>query len=128
MKYGECICPLSWSLQCNFVRDGKCSERGIFLGILFHHDGMYARKRSLPLCMYSVLQTISLILCSLRVLQDCNEANKTAAKISGCLLLYSLQNGLRNPPAYIYQGISLPIGWILASTWRSIKTPFARAL
>jgi hypothetical protein len=23
MKYGECICPLSWSVHCNFVRDGK---------------------------------------------------------------------------------------------------------
>jgi hypothetical protein len=23
MKYRECICPLSWSVHCNFVRDGK---------------------------------------------------------------------------------------------------------
>ncbi len=22
-KWGECICPISWSVQCNFIRDGK---------------------------------------------------------------------------------------------------------
>ncbi len=27
MKYGECICPLSWSALCNFVRDGRYSGR-----------------------------------------------------------------------------------------------------
>jgi hypothetical protein len=27
MKYREWICPLSWSVHCNFVRDGKYSER-----------------------------------------------------------------------------------------------------
>jgi hypothetical protein len=28
MKQGECICPLSWSVHSNFVRDGSYSERG----------------------------------------------------------------------------------------------------
>jgi hypothetical protein len=23
MKQGECICPLSWSIHCNFICDGK---------------------------------------------------------------------------------------------------------
>jgi hypothetical protein len=27
------------------------------LGLFFHHDGMYARKWSLPLCVYSVGET-----------------------------------------------------------------------
>jgi hypothetical protein len=28
MKQGQCICPLSWSVHCNFTGEGKCSERG----------------------------------------------------------------------------------------------------
>jgi hypothetical protein len=28
MKQGQCICPLSWSVHCNFIGDGKCNERG----------------------------------------------------------------------------------------------------
>ncbi len=28
MKQGECVCPLSWSVHCNFTGDGKCNERG----------------------------------------------------------------------------------------------------
>ncbi len=28
MKQGLCVCPLSWSLHCNFTDDGKCNERG----------------------------------------------------------------------------------------------------
>ncbi len=28
MKQGECICPLSWSIRCSFVRDGNYSEGG----------------------------------------------------------------------------------------------------
>jgi hypothetical protein len=24
MKQGQCICPLSWSVHCNFTGDGKC--------------------------------------------------------------------------------------------------------
>ncbi len=28
MKQGWCICPLSWSVHCNFTGDGKCNERG----------------------------------------------------------------------------------------------------
>ncbi len=28
MKQGQCICPLSWSVHCNFTGDGKCNERG----------------------------------------------------------------------------------------------------
>ncbi len=28
MKQGQCICPLSWSVHCNFTVDGKCNERG----------------------------------------------------------------------------------------------------
>jgi hypothetical protein len=28
MKQGQCICPLSWSVRCNFTGEGKCNERG----------------------------------------------------------------------------------------------------
>jgi hypothetical protein len=28
MKQGQCICPLSWSIHCNFTFDGNSSERG----------------------------------------------------------------------------------------------------
>jgi hypothetical protein len=28
MKQGQCICPLSWSVHCNFTGKGKCNERG----------------------------------------------------------------------------------------------------
>jgi hypothetical protein len=28
MKQGYCVCPLSWSVHCNFTGDGKCNERG----------------------------------------------------------------------------------------------------
>ncbi len=28
MKQGQCICPLSWSVHCNFTGDGNSSERG----------------------------------------------------------------------------------------------------
>ncbi len=29
MKQGQCICPLSWSVHCNFTGDGKCNEKGV---------------------------------------------------------------------------------------------------
>ncbi len=62
-EIGEC--PLSWSVHSNFVCDGKYSERGWActphphqrLSWFFHHDGMYARNRPLPLCVYSVMTT-----------------------------------------------------------------------
>jgi hypothetical protein len=28
MKQDKCVCPLSWSVHCNFTGDGKCNERG----------------------------------------------------------------------------------------------------
>jgi hypothetical protein len=28
MKQGWCVCPLSWSVHCNFTGDSKCNERG----------------------------------------------------------------------------------------------------
>ncbi len=28
MKQGKCVCPLSWSVHCNFTGDGKCKKRG----------------------------------------------------------------------------------------------------
>ncbi len=28
LKQGQCICPLSWSVHCNFTGEGKCNERG----------------------------------------------------------------------------------------------------
>jgi hypothetical protein len=28
MKQGQCICPLSWSVHCNFTGEGKCNKRG----------------------------------------------------------------------------------------------------
>ncbi len=62
-EMGGGICPLSWSVLYNFVRDDRYNERGwacptssfAMLGWFFHHDGMYARKWPLPLCVYSVL-------------------------------------------------------------------------
>jgi hypothetical protein len=58
MKQGQCICPLSWSVHCNFTGEGNCSERGWACtphpyqpGYFYPHDGMYARKRPLPLCV-----------------------------------------------------------------------------
>jgi hypothetical protein len=27
IKQGQCICPLSWSVHCNFSGEGKCSEK-----------------------------------------------------------------------------------------------------
>ncbi len=65
MKQGERICPHSWSVHCNFVRDGKRSERGGRAPphphqqrLIFHHDGMYVRNRQLPVCVFSVDMTI----------------------------------------------------------------------
>ncbi len=56
----ECICPLSWSVHCNcnvtikVVRGGRRAPPTLTsLGYFFHHDGMYARKRPLSLCVYS---------------------------------------------------------------------------
>ncbi len=59
MKQGQCICPLSCSVHCNFTCDGKCSERGWACTphpyqtwlILHSNDGMSARKRLLLLCV-----------------------------------------------------------------------------
>ncbi len=34
---------------------GRTSPPGTRLGWFFHHDGMYVRKRPLPLCVYSVV-------------------------------------------------------------------------
>jgi hypothetical protein len=28
MKQGQCLCPFSWSVHCNFIGEGKCNERG----------------------------------------------------------------------------------------------------
>ncbi len=28
MKQGYCVCPLSWSVHCNFTGDGNCNESG----------------------------------------------------------------------------------------------------
>jgi hypothetical protein len=28
MKQGYSVCPVSWSVHCNFTGDGKCNERG----------------------------------------------------------------------------------------------------
>ncbi len=55
MKCWESIRPLSWNAHCNFVRDGNRPKRWFF-----HHDGMYAIKRPLPLCVC--------VLCDLRLL------------------------------------------------------------
>ncbi len=53
------------TLHCNFVRDGKWVKDGgravhphlTSQGRFFHHDGMYARNRPLPLCVYSLSWT-----------------------------------------------------------------------
>ncbi len=28
MKQGQCVCPLSWCVHCNFTGDGKCVMKG----------------------------------------------------------------------------------------------------
>jgi len=60
-KGGDCFCPLSWSVHCNFVRDvnrlkggGRAPPTLTSQGWFFHHDGMYAKNRQSPLCVYSV--------------------------------------------------------------------------
>ncbi len=42
-------------------RVGRAPTNLSRLGWFYHHDGMYARKRPLPLCVYSVLGTIVVI-------------------------------------------------------------------
>jgi hypothetical protein len=58
VEIGECICPPSWSVLYNFVRDGKYSESGWpciphphQLGLILPSCGMYARKWPLLLCV-----------------------------------------------------------------------------
>ncbi len=65
MKYRECISPLSWSVHCKFVRDDNRKKGGgsppltlTSQGWFFYHDGMYARNRQMPLCVYSVSQCV----------------------------------------------------------------------
>ena len=29
LKQGYCVCPLSWSVHCNFTGDGKCNKMGV---------------------------------------------------------------------------------------------------
>ncbi len=42
-------------MMVNIVkRGGRAPSTLTSLGKFFHHDGMYARKRPLPLCVYSV--------------------------------------------------------------------------
>jgi hypothetical protein len=65
MKQEECICPLSWNVHFNFLRDGNYSEGDgrspptlISLGYLsIMMECTYVRKRPLPvylsLCVYS---------------------------------------------------------------------------
>ncbi len=64
MKQGECVFPLSRSVHCNFVRDGNRLKGGgrapptlTSQDWFFHHDGMYARNRQSPLCVYSEVIT-----------------------------------------------------------------------
>ncbi len=58
------ICPLCWSIHCNlYVKVNRvkgagqwaCTPTHTSLGSFFHRNGMYARKRPLPLCVYSVV-------------------------------------------------------------------------
>ncbi len=63
------ICPVSWSEHYNFARDGitmKVGRRAAFTpppsparADFSMHDGMYARKWPLPLCVSSVVSTFS---------------------------------------------------------------------
>ncbi len=62
MKQWKCfhICSLSWSVNTatliNLVKGGgRALPILTSLGYFFHHDGIYARKRPLPLCVYSEL-------------------------------------------------------------------------
>jgi hypothetical protein len=55
-------CPLSWwytvSLHVLVNRRkgvGRAPPTLTIQGCYYHHDGMYARKRPLPLCVYSVV-------------------------------------------------------------------------
>jgi hypothetical protein len=58
MKQGQCICPLSWSVHCNFTGYGKFNKGGgrapptlTSQGQFYPHDWMYARKQQLQLCV-----------------------------------------------------------------------------
>ncbi len=66
MKQGQCICPLSWSVHCNFTGDGKCNKRG-WACTLHPHQPMQANFTLMTICtpesrryysVYSVTQTI----------------------------------------------------------------------
>jgi hypothetical protein len=41
MKQGKCVCPLSWSVHCNFTGDGKCNERGWACTPHPHQPGLF---------------------------------------------------------------------------------------
>ncbi len=67
---GVCICPLSWSVHCNFTGDGKCNERGwactphlhqpgANVSIMMECDGMYARNAAVAtLCVLCVADSL----------------------------------------------------------------------
>ncbi len=68
MKQGQCICPLSWSVHCNFTGEGKCNERGwactptlTSQDWFYPHHWMYARKQRLQLCVLCGLLLLELM-------------------------------------------------------------------
>ncbi len=65
MKLGECVSALSAGaypatlyVMVNIVKGGgRAPPTLTSLGKFFHHDGLYARKRPLQLCLNSMIQT-----------------------------------------------------------------------
>ncbi len=59
MKQGQCICPLSWSVHCNFTGEGApptLTSQDWF----YPHHWMYARKQRLQLCVLCAPYCISI--------------------------------------------------------------------
>jgi hypothetical protein len=77
MKQGKCVCPLSWSVHCNFTGDGNCNERGWACTPHPHQPGLI-----LP-SWWNVRQNAAVaILCTLWEIL-CNKLSLTGGKRGG---------------------------------------------
>ncbi len=82
MKQDQCICFISLSEHCNFLHDGKQSEGGWLCAPHLHQPWlMYARKRPLPLCVYSWEES-SAIVCSSQFCSSCR-SNRYSTEMAG---------------------------------------------
>jgi hypothetical protein len=60
MKQGKCVCPLSWSVHCNFTGDGKYNKRGWVCTPPPHQPGLI-----LPSCVNVRQKAAVATLCTL---------------------------------------------------------------